>query len=96
MKGVTEELATEIKTEIREVIATVDNVLSESMENLETNSVSFEKGYGPDFRRTSSIPVLTKVSSTQYSLPNLNEHTTNYYDRPGSGINIDNSQTDSG
>lgn len=96
VKGVTEELATEIKTEIREVIATVDNVLSESMENLEVNSSLYDKRYSPDFRRTSSIPVLNKVSSVQYSLPNLNENTINYYSRPDSRINIDTSQNDSG
>lgn len=79
MKGVTEELATEIKTEIREVINTVDNVLSESMENLDVNS-SYEKRYSPDFRRTSSIPLLNKSPSSHYPMPNhSHSDKTSYY-----------------
>lgn len=66
MKGVTEELASEIKTEIREVIATVDNVLSENAD--ESNGQSAEKKFvGGDFRRTSSTPMLSNAYAYGYS-----------------------------
>lgn len=82
MKGVTEELATEIKTEIREVIAKVDNVLSESVENLDMNSLPYEKRYVSDFHKTNFISTLTESnSSPRCSLSNCNENMLLYCPR---------------
>lgn len=95
MKGVTEELASEIKTEIREVINTVDNVLSESMENLDPNAIPYEKRYSPDFRRTSSISLLNK--SNYYVMPpHSHSDKTAYYTQPLLGYPIENGRTNSG
>ena len=75
VKGVTEELATEIKTEIREVIAKVDNVLSESVENLDMNSLPYDKRYVSDFHKTNFISTLAESnSSPRCSLSNCNEN----------------------
>ena len=82
MKGVTDELATEIKTEIREVIAKVDNVLSESAENLlDSNSLPHDKRYRSGFYKTNSIPSLADHNySPRCSLTNFNENAS-YFSR---------------
>lgn len=93
MKGVTEELATEIKTEIREVIATVDNVLSESSENLDINSLSYDKRFSQDFRRTSSTPLLSNANSATL---NVNDKSLMYYTPTINNFCLSNGQINNG
>lgn len=61
VQEITKEFVTEIKSELREVIATVDNALSESSESLNVldkrNSIT--KGSNKIMPRNNSVPVIT-------------------------------------
>lgn len=64
VQEMTKEFVTEIKSELREVIATVDNALTESSENLnildKRNSISV--GVRQVMPRNNSVPVITTTS----------------------------------
>lgn len=85
VKGITSDIATEIKSEIREVIAQVEDVL-ENTDSLELNSINMslqhisrfvfrKKKYSFDqFKDFAIILVLMKCAMTQYRpqrLPNI-------------------------
>jgi len=61
VQEMTKEFVTEIKSELREVIATVDNALSESSESLNVvdKRTSNSKGSNKIMPRNNSVPVIT-------------------------------------
>lgn len=80
VEEVTKELATEIKSEIREVINKVEDVLSENSDSIETNVSFSDKRYSIDLQQSQQFVMNQQLQPIQtYPIALYNSTATNYY-----------------